>query len=215
MPGKTLKTEKATPKKIALPVEQLPHSYNKLLDAYVDLLKAEPQNPYEFSILRRFREYFSVKAQVKYATSEHIYDFIEVPDALAQELPAAEQMLRTLDDFDDQTLRAISKLNSLNLARLRRRSIKNQIGPGLALTGGILGLLLDLQDILAVSIKDAFVTLSSVNISLLVQWLIILMLVLALSIARLNWVFITPRIGLVDAFGDILQIILSHRQLKE
>ena len=215
MPEKTSKPDKVTPKKKTIPVQQLPHSYNQLLAAYVNLLQAEPQNPYEFSIQRRLREYFSVKVQVKYATSEHINDFIKVPDALAQELPAAEAMLKTLDTFDDQTLRALSKLNHLNLARLRRRSIKNQIGPGLALIGSLLGLLLDLQDFLAVSIKDAFVSLSSVNISLWIQWLIILVLVLAFAIARLNWLFITPRIGMVDAFGDILQIILSQRQLKE
>jgi hypothetical protein len=213
MPGKTPRTSKADQKKI--PVHQLPEAYNKLLDEYVDLLQSEAQNPYELSIKRRVREYFSIKEQLKYVGSAHINDFMKTPDALAQELPAAQKILKQLDAFDDQVLRSFSKMNGLNLIRLRRRSIKNQIGPGIAFTGSIIGLLINFQDFLAVSIKDAFTVLSGLNISLLLQWLIILIIILAIVIARLNWAFITPRIGLVDAFGDILQIALSHRNLKE
>jgi hypothetical protein len=140
---------------------------------------------------------------------------MKTPDALAQELPAAQEILKRLDTFDSQVLGSLSKLNELNLVRLRRRSIKNQISPGIVFTGSIIGLLVDFQDFLAVSIKEAFTVLSDLNISLLFQWLIILIIILAIVIARLNWLFITPRIGLVDAFGDILQIALSHRNLKE
>jgi hypothetical protein len=185
------------------------------LEEYVSLLQSEPINPYEFSITQRIRDYFSIKGQLDYASSSQINDFIKTPDALAQELPAAKEMLKKLDRFDDQAIRSLTKLNSLNLSRLRRRSIRNQIGPSIAFTGSILGLLLDLQDFLAISIKDSFAWLDRFNMSLLFQWIIILIVVLAVVIARINWMFTTPRIGLVEAFGDILQIIMTYRNLKE
>ena len=215
MPGKDSKSTKKVHKKVAVPVNQLPETYNKLLEEYVALLQAEIINTYEFSISKRIRSYFNIKGQLDYATSSQINDFIKTPDALAQEIPAANEILKKLDSFDDQAVRAFAKLNSLNLGRIRRRSIKNQIAPGIAFTGSILGLLFDLQDILAISIKDSFTWLDGFNISLLLQWIIILIVVLAVLIARINWMFITPRIGLVNAFGDILQILMSHRNLKE
>ncbi len=214
MPGKVSKTTKANQKKTPVPGPQLPEIYNKLLEEYVTLLQSEPIDPYEFSITRRLREYFSIKGQLDYASSSQINDFIKTPDALAQELPAAKEMLKKLDRFDDQAIRAIIKMNDLNLARLRRRSIRNQIAPGIAFTASIIGLLLDLQDILAISIKDSLAWLGGFNMSLLFQWIIILIVVLAVVIARINWMFTTPRIGLVNAFGDILQILMTHRTLK-
>jgi hypothetical protein len=178
--------------------------YNKLLEQYVVLLEAEPVNPYEFSIRQRIRDYFNIKGQVDYATSPQINDFIKTPDTLAQELPASKEMLKKLDTFDDQAIRAFTKLNTMNLVRLRRRSIRNQIFPGIAFSGSVVGLLLNLQDFLAISIKDSFAWLSRSNLSLLFQGIIILILVVAIGIARINWMFTNPRIGLVDAFGDVV-----------
>lgn len=215
MPSKVSRPTRINKKKILVPALQLPEMYNKLLDEYVVLLQAESTNPYEFSIKQRVLDYFNIKSQLDYAKSSQINDFIKTPDALAQELPAAKEMLKKLDRFDDQAIRAFTKLNSLNLNRLHRRSIRNQIFPGIAFTGSVLGLFLDLQDILAVSIKDSFTWLGRFDISLLFQWIIILIVVLAVVISRINWMFTTPRIGLVDALGDILQIIMSHRNLKE
>jgi len=215
MPVNKPKTKRTNQKKILVPASQLPEIYNKLLGEYVLLLQAESGNPYEFSIKQRIRDNFSIKSQLDYATSSQINDFIKTPDALAQELPAAREILKKLDRFDDQAIRAFTKLNSLNLTRLRKRSIRNQIVPGIAFSGSIIVLLLDLQDILAISIKDSFAWLGSFNVSLLLQWVIIIIIVLAIVIAYINWMFTTPRIGLVDAFGDILQIMMSHRNLKE
>jgi len=213
MPGKVSRS--ANQKKVFVSALQLPETYNKLLEEYVILLQAESANPYEFSIKRRISGYFNIKEQLDYATSPKINDFIKTPDALAQELLEAKEMLKKLDKFDDQAIRAFTKLNSMNLTRLRRRSIRSQIIPGIAFTGSIVGLLLDLQDVLAISIKDSIAWLSRFNISLLFQIIIILIIILAVVIARINWMFTTPRIGLVDAFGDILQIMMSHRSLKE
>jgi len=215
MPGKSSGSTKTIQKKVPVTASQLPETYNKLLEEYVILLQAESANPYEFSIKQRIRDYFSIKGQLDYATSSQINDFIKTPNALAQELPEAKNMLKKLDKFDDQAIRVFTKLNSMNLIRLRRRSIRNQIVPGIAFTGSIIGLLIDLQDVLAISIKDSIAWLSRFNISLLFQIIIILIIVLAVVIARINWMFTTPRIGLVDAFGDILQIMTSHRNLKE
>ena len=215
MPSRVSRSTKTNQKKVLVSAPQLPETYNKLLAEYVVLLQDDPANPYEFSIKQRIGGYFSIKGQLDYATSSQINDFIKTPNALAQELPEAEEMLKKLDKFDDQAIRAFTKLNSMNLTRLRRRSIRSQIVPGIAFTGSIIGLLIDLQDVLAISIKDSIAWLSRFNISLLFQIIIILIIVLAVVIARINWMFTTPRIGLVDAFGDILQIMTSHRNLKE
>jgi hypothetical protein len=215
MPGKSSRSTKTSQKKLLVAAPQLPETYNKLLADYVDLLRDDPTNPYEFSIKQRILGYFNIKGQLDYARSSQINDFIKTPDALAQELPAAKEMLKKLERFDDQSIRAFMKMNAMNLIRLRRRSIRNQISPSLAIMASIIGLLIDLQDMLAVSIKDSFAWLSRFNISLLVQVIIILIIALALVIARINWMFTTPRIGLVDAFGDILQIVIAHRNIKE
>jgi hypothetical protein len=205
----------ARQKKIKIAVHQLPEIYNKLLGEYVLLLQEQSANPYEFSIKKRFLGFFNIKEQADYAASPYISNFLKTPDALAQELPAAGEMLKKLDKFDDQTVRALAKLNSLNLSCLRKRSIRNQIIPGLALTGSALGLLLDLQDVLAISIKDAIAGLSGFNISLALKLIIILVIAFAILIAGANWMFTTPRIGAVAAFGDILGIAMSHRDLRE
>ena len=215
MLDKVSKSTKTGSKKVVVPTHQLTEIYNQLLKEYVSLLEAESANPYEFSIKQRILDYFNIKEQLAYAASPHINDFIKTPDSLAQELPAAKEMLERLDKFDDQAIRAFAKLNSMNLIRLRKRSIRSQIGPGIAFIGSIIGLLLNLQDILAISIKDTFAGLGSFNVSLLFQWVIIIAIVLAVVIAYINWMFTTPRIGLIDAFGDILQIMMSHRNLKE
>lgn len=215
MPSKNSRSTKTLQKKVLISAPQLPETYNKLLAEYVALSQEDPTNLYDFSIGKRIKGYFSIKGQVDYATSPHISNFIKTPDTIAQELPAAKEMLKKLDKFEDQAVKSFSRMNSMNLTRLRRRSIRSQIIPGIALTASIIGLLLDLQDVLAVSIMDSFAWLTRFNISLLFQLIIILIIVLAIIIARINSMFITPRIGLVDAFGDILQIMMSHRNLKE
>ncbi len=202
-------------RKIKIAAHELPEIYNKLLEEYVLLLQEQSANPYEFSIKKRFLGFFDIKGQMQYAASPHISDFLRTPDALAQELPAAREMLKKVDKFDDQAVRALAKLNSLNLSCLRRRSIRNQIIPGLALTGSVLGLLLDFQDVLAISIKDAIAGLSGFNLSLALKLIIIFIIAFAILIAIANWVFTTPRIGVVAAFGDILGIAMSHRNLRE
>lgn len=209
------KVTKTTRKKITVSAPQLPETYYRLLENYVKYVQNEPGNPYEFSIIKRGRDFFSIREQLDYATSENIKDFIKTPDALSQELPAAMKILMKLDNFDNQTVLALATLNALNLTRLRRRSIRSQIAPGVAFTGSIIGLLIDLQGMLAVSITDAFTWSGKFNVSLAIQWVIILIILLAMVIAWVNWLFTTPRIGLVDAFGDILQILISHRNLKE
>lgn len=202
-------------KKVKIAAHQLPEIYNKLLEEYVLLLQEQSANPYEFSIKKKFLGFFNIKKQADYATSPYISNFLRTPDALAQELPAAREILKKVDKFDDQTVRALAKLNSLNLSCLRKRSIRNQIIPGLALTGSALGLLLDLQDVLAISIKNAIAGLSGFNISLVLKLIIILVIAFAILIAGANWMFMTPRIGAVAAFGDILGIAMSHRNLRE
>ena len=215
MPKTISRSSNTRQKKTTIAAHQLPEIYNKLLEEYVLLLQEQSANPYEFSIKKRFLGFFNIKEQMDYATSPHIGNFLKTPDALAQELPAASEMLKRVDKFDDQTVRALAKLNSLNLSCLRKRSIRNQIIPGLALTGSALGLLLDLQDVLAISIKDAIAGLSGFNISLALKLIIILVIAFAILIAGANWMFTTPRIGAVAAFGDILGIVMSHRNLRE
>ena len=215
MPKTNSGTGRTKQKKTVISASQLPETYNKLLEAYVELLQEQQTNPYEFSIKKKILGFFSIKGQADYATSSHILDFFKTPDALAQELPAAKEMLEKLDKFDDQAVRALAKLNSMNLSRLRKRSIRNQVIPGLAFTGSILGLLLDFEDALAISIKDAIAGLSGFNISLVLQVLIVLVIAFAIAIAVANWTITTPRIGVVDALGDILRIALSHRNLGE
>ena len=213
MPGKSSRSTRTSQKKLLVSAPQLPETYNRLLEDYVALVNEVPGNPYEFSIKKRILDYFNIKGQLDYARSSQISDFMKTPDALAQELPAAKEMLKKLERFDDQSIGAFIKMNSINLIRLRRRSIRNQIGPSLAVTASIIGLLIDLQDILAISIKDSFTWLNRFNISLLVQVIIILIIAVALVIVRINWMFTIPRIGLVDAFGDILQIVIAHRNI--
>jgi hypothetical protein len=212
---KTVSISSKVKKRIAISASQLPEIYNRLLGQYVGLLQQHSTNPYEFSVRKKILDFFNIKAQVDYATSAHISDFIKTPDALAQELPAAKEMLKMLEEFDDHTIRALAKLNSINLSRLRKRSIRNQVVPGVAFTGSVLGLLLNFEDVLAVSIKDAIAGLTGFNISLALTLLIILIIAFAIVIAVANWMFTTPRLGVVDAFGDILRIAMSHRNLAE
>ena len=57
MPDRISKSTKTTKKKVSVSAAQLAETYNKLLEEYVDLLKAEPINPYEFSIKQRILEW--------------------------------------------------------------------------------------------------------------------------------------------------------------
>jgi hypothetical protein len=215
MPERVSRSKRTMHKTVTIPVHQIPETYTKLLEEYVALVESDPANPYEFSIGKRIRGFFSIKGQIEYTKSSQINDFVKTPDALAQELPSVKEMLKKLERFDDQAIRTFIKLNNLNLSRLRKRSIRNQLGPGIAFTGSLIGLFLDLQDLLTVTIKDAISWSARFNLSSFVQWLLVLIVILAILTARINWMFITPRIGLVDAYGDILQIIMTHRSLKE
>lgn len=213
MPKTTVKS--TSKKKSAISATQLPEIYNKLLGDYTAFLQALPSNPYEFSIKKRIMGNVDIKGQLDYATSSYISNFIKVPDTFPQEIPGAKEMLKRLDEYDNNTIRALAELNSINLLRLRKRSIRNQILPGLAFTGSILGLILDVHDIFAVSIKEMIAGLGVFNISLALKLIIIFIIVLAVIIGYINWMFTTPRIGLVDAFGDILKIAMVHRNVRE
>jgi len=217
----TRKISKAVRRKPKIPTiltSQLPQLYNKLLAEFVALLETESINPYDLSLKARFKDYFDIKGQTEYAASPYITNFLKTPDALAQELPRAKDILKKLDKFDNETIRALTRLNDMNLVRLRNRTKKEkttQRVSALAIVGSILGLLLDFQDLIAISIKETITGFGGLNISLAVTLFIILIIAIAVRalLFSVNRMITIPRIGLVDALGDILNIAMAHRNL--
>ena len=198
-----------TNKSIQLPL--LPEEYNQLLLKYIEILDKTYPNPYELSLKKRLREWFSIRDQIKYVRSPYINNFVKSPNTLAQELPGASEMLERLSEFDNDSLRTLAEMNSMNLARLRRRSVTDAIVPGVAFIGGVLGLLPALQSIFPIAIDDAiFAWFPQITISLLLKILIVISLLLGIG----NRMVTLPRIGIVDALGGILNIAITYRKGK-
>jgi len=188
---------------------ELPAKYDQLLLEYVEILEETFPNPYEVSIRKRFFDWFDIRGQIKYARSPYISNFVKSPNTLAQDLPGASEILERLNDFDDDSLRTLSEMNSMNLNRLRKRSITEAIGPGIVFIGSILGLLPALQTIFPISIDDSiFSWLPQITISLLLKIVIVVSLLLGIG----NRMVTIPRIGIVDALGGILNIAITYRK---
>lgn len=201
-------SEKSISKK-STPLSLLPEEYNQLLLAYVGILEKTYPNPYELSLRKRLAEWFNLPEQIKYARSPHIRDFVKSPNTLAQELPGASEMLERLSEFGDDSMRSLVEMNRMNLRRLRKRSVTEAIGPGVAFIGGILGLLPALQNIFPIAIDDPiFPWTPQITISLLLKMLIVISLLLGIG----NRVVTIPRIGIVDALDGIMNIAVTYRK---
>jgi len=199
----------STRKSTQLP--SLPGEYGQLLLGYVEILEDTFPNPYELSIRKRFFEWFDIRGQIRYAKSPYISNFIKSPNTLEQDLPGASEMLERLNEFDDGSLQTLAKMNSMNLSRLRRRSVTEALVPGIALVGSVLGLLPALQSIFSISIDAAiFSWFPQFTISLLLKILIFISLLLGIG----NRMVTVPRIGIVDALGGILNIAITYRDGK-
>lgn len=204
MPEKRI-SQKSTP----LPL--LPEEYEQLLLEYVGILENIYPNPYELSLRKRITEWFSIPGQIKYARSPHISNFVKSPNTLAQELPGTAEILERLNSYDDDSLRTLAEMNRMNLVRLRRRSITEAVVPGVALIGGVLGLLPALQSIFPIAINDPiFSWLPQITISFLLKVLVVLSLLLGIG----NRLVTLPRIGIVDALGGIINIAITYREIK-
>ena len=120
-------------------------------------------------------------------------------------------MLERLSDFDNDSLRTLVEMNSMNLGRLRRRSVTEVIVPGVAFIGGVLGLLPALHSIFPIGINDGIFTwFPQITISLLLKILIVISLLVGISNRMVNF----PRIGIVDALRGILNIAFTYRKVK-
>ena len=189
----------------------LPGEYGQLLHDYIEILEKMDPNPYEVSIKKRLIGWFDIRAQIKYARSPYISDFVKSPNTLEQELPGASEMLERLSKLDNDSLRTLTEMNSMNLSRMRRRSVMEALVPGVAFIGGVLGLLPALQSIFPITIDDPIISwFPQVTISLLLKILIILSLLLGIG----NRMVTVPRIGIVDALGGILNIAITYRNGK-
>ena len=202
---------KKSPPRKSIPLSSLPGEYDRLLLEYVEILAEAYPNPYEISIKKRLIGWFDVRGQINYANSAYIRNFVKSPNTLAQELPGASEMLERLNDLDNDSLRTLVEMNSMNLGRLRRRSVTEVIVPGVAFIGGVLGLLPALHSIFPIGIDDAIFTwFPQITISLLLKILIVISLLLGIS----NRMVTLPRIGIVDALGGILNIAFTYRKVK-
>jgi hypothetical protein len=202
--------EKSSPQK-SIQISLLPGEYDQLLHDYIEILEKMDPNPYELSIKKRLIGWFDIRGQINYVRSPHISNFVKSPNTLEQELPGASAMLERLSELDNDSLRTLSEMNSMNLGRLRRRSVTEAIVPGVAFIGGVLGLLPALQSIFPIAIDDPiFSWFPQITISLLLKVLITISLLLGIG----NRMVTVPRIGIVDALGGILNIVITYRSGK-
>ncbi|MBI5840231.1 MAG: hypothetical protein HZB19_09020 [Chloroflexi bacterium] len=189
----------------------LPGEYDQLLRDYVEILEKTFPNPYELSLRKRLWDWFDIGGQIKYASSPYISSFVKTPNTLAQELPGALEILKRLDKFDDDSLRTLAEMNSMNLSRLKRRSVTEAIPPAIALIGSVIGLLPAFQSIFPISLSDSLVSwILQITISLLLKILVVAALLLGIG----NRMVTIPRIGIVDALGGILHIAITYRNGK-
>jgi hypothetical protein len=197
--------------KLSKTLSTLPEKYDQLLREYVGILEAMKPNPYELSIKKRIWDWFDISGQIEYVKSPYISNFVKTPNSLAQELPGASEVLERLNKFDNDILRTLAEMNSMNLSRLRRRSVTEAITPGIAFIGSILGLLPALQSIIPISINDPIIPLfPQITISLFLKILIVISLALGIG----NRMVTLPRIDIVDSLGGIMKIAITYRNAK-
>ena len=100
----------------------LPREYDQLLHDYVEILEQTFPNPYELSLKKRVWDWFDIGGQIEFARSPYISNFVKAPNTLAQELPGASEVLKRVQKFDNDSLRTLAEMNSMNLSRLKKRS---------------------------------------------------------------------------------------------
>jgi len=189
----------------------LPEEYNQLLRAYVEILEKIFPNPYELSLKKRTWDWFNIRAQIEYARSPYIADFVKTPNALVQELPGASEILNRLDKFDNDSLRTLAEMNSMNLSRLKRRSVTEAITPGIAFVGSVIGLLPAFQSVFPISLNGPLLSwIPQITISLLLKILLVVSFLIGIG----NQMITRPRIGIVEALGGILNIAAVYRKAK-
>ena len=176
-------------------------SYDELLTKYEKVLSGLEINPYQSQfmlLVKSFNPLFQWKLW-----SSYFRDFLGVPNALKLDLAGADKLLPELWELSIDTLEGLKVVNDINSRRLRRRSAfgwASKIGIGL---GALLGLFSALDKFLPQGLERL--------VPAFVFELLVYILFGAVVGIVLNIMMAASPIGLVQAFGDILEISLASR----
>jgi hypothetical protein len=177
----------------------IPAIYDRLLVEYPRTTASSEFDPF-MSPRRLFWKSFNPMFQIRLMRSSYVRDFLKVPNAIKQDVPAAGEVLRWLDPFDQKVLQALRQCNDLNQRLISRRwlfSYRNAIFVGAA---AVLGSLQTTQKFFG---PEA--------LSLLALLFVVAILMVVASIIG-GYFVLAHKIGLVKALDGILSIALAYRR---
>ena len=103
---------------------QLLELYDRLLEAYWNILNKAEVNPYE-SIGKQFVHSLQPRYWRYHYRSGR--QFLKNPNTLKQELVGGRELLEEMKDLTDNEIESLATMNEVNLERLRRRDIATRL----------------------------------------------------------------------------------------
>jgi hypothetical protein len=183
----------------------VPSIYMHLIDDLHRISSQSEFSPYQ-SPLRMLLKGFNPRFQLRLWRSPFVRSSFSNPDALQQELPFSADLLHALETFTPGQLEALYQCNQINLRRLSKRILMNNLNKFLIAATGAIGVLVGLRQTFGIELAIPFPPFVR-------QLLISMAWGAAIGIvvnSVLGYFVISPKLNLLRAFNDLLSVARAY-----
>ena len=191
-------------------LRNVPSIYANLIDELHQLVSLLEFSSYQ-SPLKLVLKSFNPLFQWRFWRSTLVRNAFSNPDAFQQELPFSAHLLHMLETLTPGQLKALRQCNEINLRRLSKRILLNNLNKFLAVTTGALGFIVGLKQTFGIELLTLFP-------AFLQEMLMSLAWGAAIGFVGnsiLGYLLLSPKLNLLRAFDDILSIAIAYANSHE
>jgi hypothetical protein len=185
----------------------VPSIYAHLIDDLHRISSQSEFSPYQ-SPLRMLLRGFNPRFQSRFWRSPLVRSSFSNPDAFQQELPFSADFLRVLETFTPGQLEALYQCNQINLRRLSKRILMNNLNKILIAVTGIIGLLVSLRQ--AFGMELAIPRLFPAFVGELLTSAAVGGAIGIVINSVIGYLVISPKLNLLRAFNDLLLVARAY-----
>jgi len=188
----------------------VPSIYMRLIEDLHRISSQSEFSPYQ-SPLRMLLKAFNPRFQWSFWRSPFVRSSFSNPDAFQQELPFSAHLLHALETFTPRQLEALYQCNQINLRRLSKRVLMNNLNKILIVATGAIGVLVGLRQTFGVELAiplSPFVRQLLMNMA----WGAAIGIVVN---SVLGYFVISPKLNLLRAFNDLLSVARAYASIPK
>lgn len=191
-------------------LSSIPTLYAQLLDELESATSQLPINPYQ-SQLKLLLKSFNPRFQWRLWRSDFVRRSVSKPDAFQQELPFAAQFLQKIEHLAPGQIEALRQCNAINVQRLSKRVLVNQVNKLMVGVSGLFGIVIALKQAFGIELLTLLPDLLR-GMLMGFAWGAVLGLLLNLL---LGYLLLSHKIKLLRAFDDLLSVARAFAILRK